>query len=133
MMSFGPPGANPTMTRTGREGQDCASAGACRTIAPASSSHRVPVMSALSLVRHDGVAAYHRLPGGSFLFQVSGEELRGVEYRDQGFVLELPGEPRRLHRAADLRAHALHDRRGCPRRCDHAEGAVDFQARKSGL
>src|SRR6266571_7410099 len=113
MMSFGPPGANPTMTRTGREGQDCAGAGALwSAIAPASSASRLHRFLVMSSVRHDGVAADHRLPGGSFLFQVSGEELRGVEYRDQGFVLELLGEARRLHRTRDLGAHALHDRRG---------------------
>src|SRR5712692_2131105 len=100
MMSFGPPGANPTMTRTGREGQDCAGTGALwSAIVPASSASSVFVMS---LVRHDGVAADHRLPGGSFLFQVSGEELRGVEHRDQGFVLELFRESGRYHRAHDL-------------------------------
>src|SRR5258706_68192 len=89
MMSFGPPGANPTMTRTGREGQDCAGAGALwSAIAHASSAsrlHRLPVMS---LVRHDGVAADHRLPRGSFLFQVGGEERGGVEHPDQGFAPE---------------------------------------------
>src|SRR5258708_36864717 len=110
MMSFGPPGANPTMTRTGREGQDCAGAGAVwSAIAHASSAsrlHRLPVMS---LVRHDGVAADHRLPGGPFLFQVGGEERGGVEHRDPGFVLELPGRPRRLRRPYDLCAHALAD------------------------
>src|SRR6266852_7944104 len=113
MMSFGPPGANPTMTRTGREGKDCAGAGALwSAIVPASSARRLRCFLVMSLIRHDGVAADHRLPGGSLLFQVSGEELRGVEHRDQGLVLELPGEPRRFHRADDLRAHAPHDRRG---------------------
>src|SRR6267378_2061657 len=89
MMSFGPPGAKPTMTRTGREGQDCASAGALwSAIVPASRVSRLQRI----LIRHDGVASDHSFPGGSFLFQVSGEELRRVEYRDQGFVLELLGE-----------------------------------------
>src|SRR5438552_1065410 len=85
------------------------------------------------LIRDDGIAADHRLPSGSFFLQVSGEELRGVEHRDQGLVLELPGEPRRLHRAHDLGAHALHDRRGRARGRGDAEGAVDLETRKSGL
>src|SRR6266704_3399548 len=84
-------------------------------------------------VRHNGVAADDRGPGGSLLFPVSGEELRGVEHRDQGFVLELLGEPLRFHRARDLGAHALHDRHGRARGRGHAEGAVDLQSRKSGL
>src|SRR5882757_197663 len=100
MMSFGPPGANPTMTRTGREGQDCASAAApWSAIVPASTASRLHRVFVMSLVRHDGVAADHRLPGGSFLFQVSGIELRRVEHGDQGLVLELLREPRRFHRA----------------------------------
>src|SRR5258708_25504775 len=104
MMSFGPPGANPTMTRTGREGQDCASAAApWSAIVPASSASRLHRFLVMSLVRHDGVAADHRLPGGSFLFQVSGQELRGVEHRDQGLVLELFREARPRHRPPDLR------------------------------
>src|SRR6267143_2839874 len=111
MMSFGPPGANPTMTRTGREGQDCARAGALGSaIAPASSASRLHRFLVMSLVRHDGIAADHRLPGGPFLFQVSGEELRRVEHRDQGFVLELLRERGRFHRARDPGAYALHDR-----------------------
>src|SRR5438094_8407360 len=81
------------------------------------------------LIRDDGIAADHRLPSGSFFLQVSGEELRGVEHRDQGLVLELPGEPRRLHRAHDLGAHALHDRRGRARGRGDAEGAVDLETR----
>src|SRR6267143_2656461 len=128
MMSFGPPGANPTMTRTGREGQDCAGAGALwSAIVPASRVSRLQRI----LVRHDGVASDHSFPGGSFLFQVSGEELRRVEYRDQGFVLELLGERGRLHRADDLGAHALRDHRGRARGRGLAEGAEDLQARKS--
>src|SRR2546423_878427 len=48
------------------------------------------------LVGNDGIAPDHRLPGGSFLLQVSGEEPRRVEHRDQGLVLELlvPAEPK---------------------------------------
>src|SRR5260221_14488274 len=102
MMSFGPPGANPTMTRTGCEGQDCAGAGALwSAIAHASRASRLHRFRVMSLVRNDGVAADHRLPGGSFLFQVSGEELRRVEHGDQGLVLELLRERGRFHRARD--------------------------------
>src|SRR4030088_1646577 len=107
MMSFGPPVANPTMTRTGREGQNCAGAGALwSAIVPASSASRLHRFLVMSLVRHDGVAADHRLPGGSFLFQVSGVELRRVEHRDQGLVLELLRERGLFHRARDPGAHA---------------------------
>src|SRR5258707_5579372 len=108
MMSFGPPGANPTMTRTGREGQDCAGAGALwSAIAHASSASRLHRFIVISLVRHDGVAADHRLPGGSFLFQVSGVERRRVEHRGQGLVLGLLRETRWFHTARDLGAPAL--------------------------
>src|SRR5437870_2043260 len=55
------------------------------------------------LVRNDGIAPDHRLPCGSFLLQMSGEELRRVEHRDQGLVIELLGEPRRLPRACGFR------------------------------
>src|SRR5882762_1033448 len=92
MMSFGPPGANPTITRTGREGQDCASAGALWSATVAASSRRpirIQPMSAC-LVGNDGIAPDHGGPGRLFLFQVRSELLRRVEHRDQGMVLDTP-------------------------------------------